>query len=219
MPRNPNKTRCTFPGCHNWAMHGQERCHVHRYAEADAAYQDALQALAATLLGAPGAPGESSGEPSSDGPPPTPPPGPDPRESGATDYDFIDDDPLGLLPPPEVHAAPDPSFPPAGGPVDPGQVWLSDPAPTDLDAHIARLDAGLRGLAAHVRRLDAQLEHDPALLPAYTRLLNLQGQLTSRLARLLRERQQIRHTDDQDLFHDAMNAALDQLSEDWGVQL
>ena len=79
--------------------------------------------------------------------------------------------------------------------------------------------SSLRGLATHVRRLDAQLEHDPALLPGYIRLLTLQGRLTSRLSRLLRERQQIRQAEGQDLLQQAMNDALDQASEILGVQL
>jgi len=33
MPRNPSKTRCTIPDCHNWAMRGHTRCRAHRNAE------------------------------------------------------------------------------------------------------------------------------------------------------------------------------------------
>jgi len=33
MPRNPNKTHCTYPGCPNWAMHGHTLCRAHRDAE------------------------------------------------------------------------------------------------------------------------------------------------------------------------------------------
>ena len=29
MPRNPDKMRCTVPGCRNWAMRGHERCRSH----------------------------------------------------------------------------------------------------------------------------------------------------------------------------------------------
>jgi hypothetical protein len=29
MPRNPDKTRCTIPGCGNWAMLGRTRCRAH----------------------------------------------------------------------------------------------------------------------------------------------------------------------------------------------
>ena len=29
MPRNPDKIRCTFPGCRSWAMHGRARCRSH----------------------------------------------------------------------------------------------------------------------------------------------------------------------------------------------
>jgi hypothetical protein len=163
MPRNPNKTRCTFPGCHNWAMRGEDRCHVHRYA-ADPAL---------------------------------------PQQGAPPD----EDDPLGLLPPVEGH-------------VDPGDAfWPPDPDLAELDGHIVELNDRLRGLAAHTRRLDAQLEHDPALLPSYIRLLTLQGRLTSRLSRLLRERLQIRQTEDQDLLHQAMNNALDQAGEILGVDL
>ena len=33
MPRNPNKTHCTYPGCRNWAMRGHTLCRAHRDAE------------------------------------------------------------------------------------------------------------------------------------------------------------------------------------------
>lgn len=33
MPRNPDKTRCTVPGCGNWAMLGHTRCRAHNCAE------------------------------------------------------------------------------------------------------------------------------------------------------------------------------------------
>ena len=33
MPRNPDKTRCTVPGCRNWAMLGHTRCRAHDCAE------------------------------------------------------------------------------------------------------------------------------------------------------------------------------------------
>ena len=33
MPRNPDKRRCTLPGCNAWAMRGQNRCRQHRDAE------------------------------------------------------------------------------------------------------------------------------------------------------------------------------------------
>jgi uncharacterized protein involved in exopolysaccharide biosynthesis len=94
-----------------------------------------------------------------------------------------------------------------------------DPDPSILGSHLAALEQRLSALDAHVRRLDAQLEHDPALLPAYTRLLNLQGQLTSRLSRLLRERQQIAETAAQDLIRSATDDALDQASVILGVEL
>jgi hypothetical protein len=165
MPRNPNKARCTFPGCHNWAMHGQERCHAHRYAADPISMdEDALPARDAPLE-----PSPLSGEGSP------------------------------LLPSVESEGV--------------------MPGPSMLDEHIVALEEQLRGLAAHVRRLDDQLERDPALLPAYTRLLNLQGQLTSRLARLLRERQQIGATENQDLMEQVMNEALDATSEILNVKL
>jgi hypothetical protein len=179
MPRNPDKARCTFPGCHNWAMHGQERCHAHRYAaDPSLTYEDALPAQDAPLeQGAPGqrAPPDAAG--------PTLPP-------------F---DGEGVQPEPAA--------------------WAAGPDPSVLDEHIAALDERLRGLAAHVRRLDVQLEHDPALLPAYTRLLNLQGQLTSRLARLLRERQRIGQAEGDDLMKWVMNQALDEASKVLKVKL
>ena len=33
MPRNPHKTRCTVPGCRNWAMRDHTRCRAHRNAD------------------------------------------------------------------------------------------------------------------------------------------------------------------------------------------
>ena len=33
MPRNLNKTRCTVPGCRNWAMRDGDHCRPHRDAE------------------------------------------------------------------------------------------------------------------------------------------------------------------------------------------
>ncbi len=30
MPRNPAKTRCTIPGCRNWAMRDHDCCRAHR---------------------------------------------------------------------------------------------------------------------------------------------------------------------------------------------
>ena len=33
MPRNPDKTRCSVPGCHAWAMREHHRCRSHRDAE------------------------------------------------------------------------------------------------------------------------------------------------------------------------------------------
>jgi hypothetical protein len=160
MPRNPNKTPCTFPGCRNWAMHGQERCCAHRYAA------DPVPPQQGALPGSP------------------------------------------ILPPFEgERVQPEPAS------------WPSDPGPGVLDGHIAELDERLRGLATHVRRLDAQLEHDPALLPAYTRLLNLQGQLTSRLARLLRERRQIGQEEGDDLMKQVMDEALDEASKILKVKL
>ena len=174
MPRNPNKTRCTFHDSHNWAVRGGTRCRVHRYA-ADPAlpHQGALPQQGA------------------------------PPDEGAP----LDQGGSLLLPPGDDRVNSDHAS------------WPSDPDLADLDGHIVELNDRLRGLAAHVRRLDAQLEHDPALLPSYIRLLTLQGQLTSRLARLLRERQQIRQAEGQDLYQQAMNDALDQASEILGVDL
>ncbi|MBN1316159.1 MAG: hypothetical protein JXA42_11840 [Anaerolineales bacterium] len=36
MPRNPNKTRCYYPHCKNWAMRGRTLCRAHRQFEPDA---------------------------------------------------------------------------------------------------------------------------------------------------------------------------------------
>jgi hypothetical protein len=95
----------------------------------------------------------------------------------------------------------------------------AEPDPSILDGHVAHLEAQLHRLHAHVSRLDAQLESDPALLPTYIRLLNLQGQLTSRLAHLIRDRQLIGEADHQDMMNGVMNEALDGVSKIFNVDL
>jgi hypothetical protein len=182
MPRNPIKAPCTFPGCHNWAMRGTDRCRVHqRAADPGPAHEDPL--------------------PTQDAPPERTDPGPEAA---------IDDDPLGLLPPPEELDLPDNIVLPSNA---------DFAALDDLYTHVAALNESLHALTAYVRRLQGQIEHDPALVPTYIRLLTLQGQLTSRLARLARERQQIRQSAGHDEYEAIMNVALDQASEILGVQL
>ena len=51
------------------------------------------------------------------------------------------------------------------------------------------------------------------------RLVALQGQLCSRLARLLREERQLHQAWQEDEFRQTINDALDALSETWGVKL
>jgi hypothetical protein len=181
MPRNPNKTSCTFPGCHNWATHGGDRCRVHQCAaDPELAREDALPAQDAPLE----------------------------RADPGTE-DTIDD-PLGLLPPLEGPDLPDDI-------VLPSDADLA--ALDDLGVHVVALNESLLALTAYIRHIQGQLEHDPALAPTYIRLLNLQGQLTSRLARLARERQQIRQSAGDDQYQEIMNIALDEAGKILGVQL
>ena len=85
----------------------------------------------------------------------------------------------------------------------------------DLDAAILDLQRRLDQLSDYIDQglNDAKLD-----IGDYARLTGLQGQLASRLGRLIRDRQSIAgDTDNQTL--DALNAALDSISEEWGIEL
>ena len=53
MPRNPQKRKCSYPGCRAWAMRGQEHCRAHRDIPRsfyDSHYSEREIALIATFL-------------------------------------------------------------------------------------------------------------------------------------------------------------------------
>ena len=87
-------------------------------------------------------------------------------------------------------------------------------------AQPADLDARIRDLDRRIRRLSDYIDDQPADLDTgdYIALLNLHGQLTSRLGRLMRDRQQVSGDEDTELTQ-AMSAALDQLAKEWGIEL
>jgi len=41
MPRNPSKTHCAVPGCHNWSMRDHTRCRAHRASSSVGVRRDA----------------------------------------------------------------------------------------------------------------------------------------------------------------------------------
>jgi len=104
-----------------------------------------------------------------------------------------------------------------------------DPA-ADLDARISDLNHRIEQLSAFIDRAslttsndgdsdDAQRTASNAIdLDQYTRLLSLHGQLTSRLGRLMRDRQTI-SPEDNSFLQECINEALDEVSEILGVKL
>ena len=103
----------------------------------------------------------------------------------------------------------DPSRPGAiSGPPRPGAV----PDAPDLDARIADLDRHIQVLSCHMDQHGDELE-----MPLYLKLLDLYGQLTSRLGRLMRDRKQM--GDEENEPSQAVDQALDQLSVEWGLDL
>ena len=107
------------------------------------------------------------------------------------------------------------SGPPSRGavrnPPGPGAV----PDAPDLDARIADLDR-------HIQVLSCPMDQhaDAPEMPVYLKLMDLYGQLTSRLGRLMRDRRQI--VEDEGPATElsrAVDHALDQLSVEWGLDL
>jgi hypothetical protein len=86
-------------------------------------------------------------------------------------------------------------------------------ASVDLDAAIADLQRRLRQLSTYIDDNLTDLDAD-----TFVRLANLQGQLTSRLGRLMRDRQQVSGNAGDELTA-AINDALDEISEEWGLDL
>lgn len=82
-----------------------------------------------------------------------------------------------------------------------------------LSAAIADLQRRLRQLSRYIDDNLNDLDAD-----TFVRLANLQGQLTSRLGRLMRDRQQVAG-DAGDELTAAINDALDEISEEWGLDL
>lgn len=84
--------------------------------------------------------------------------------------------------------------------------------PVDLDTRIQDLDTRIGRLSEYI---DAHQDLDAREMIA---LLQLHGQLTSRLGRLLRDRESLAGQGNQAL-DDAINSALDELSRQWGIDL
>jgi acetyl-CoA carboxylase alpha subunit len=83
----------------------------------------------------------------------------------------------------------------------------------DLDDVIVDLDWRRQQLAAYI---DAHLtELDPG---EYARLASLEGQFASRIGRLLRDKQQVQG-DEMSELDQAINQALDRISEEWNIEL
>jgi len=88
----------------------------------------------------------------------------------------------------------------------------------DIDTRIADLNRRIEQLSAYIDTVTIGTGDRDIDVDQYARLLSLHGQLTSRLGRLLRDRQQICPEDDS-LLQQAINDALDQASEILGVKL
>jgi hypothetical protein len=83
----------------------------------------------------------------------------------------------------------------------------------DLTARIDDLDRRIRQLSDYI---DAHLAD---LVPEdFAALATLQGQLSSRLGRLMRDRAAI-DGETSDELQQAVNEALDQLSQEWGIDI
>jgi len=89
-----------------------------------------------------------------------------------------------------------------------------------LDQIIRDLHRRLSQLSAYIDRRMADVDHGTDVLPVdvYAHLVSLQGQLSSRLGRLMRDRKQIAG-DAADELTQAINAALDDISAEWGIDL
>jgi hypothetical protein len=86
--------------------------------------------------------------------------------------------------------------------------------PADLDARIADLDRRIKDLSDYIDAHSAE-DLDPL---EYVKLLGLHGQLTSRLGRLLRDRQTVAGAED-DRLQAAIDDALDHLANEWELDL
>lgn len=91
-------------------------------------------------------------------------------------------------------------------------VYAGDTPEDDLDAKIADLSRRIDWLIKYIDTHQDELEPTEVV-----RLLALQGQLTSRLGRLRKDRKKDTAQDDD--FTRVLNEALDRLADEWGVQL
>lgn len=82
-----------------------------------------------------------------------------------------------------------------------------------LERVIGDLEQRLAQLTRYINGNLAKLETD-----AYVRLVNLQGQLASRLGRLMRDQQEVGGGEEDELVK-AIHQALDELGDEWGVAL
>lgn len=92
-------------------------------------------------------------------------------------------------------------------------AYSAGSSPADLDEAIAELERRLKQVSAYIDEHFVELEP-----PDFGRLAALQAQMTSRLGRLMRDRQRVTG-DDSDELAQAINQALDWLGEEWGVEL
>jgi hypothetical protein len=92
-----------------------------------------------------------------------------------------------------------------------------DPS-VDIDTRIADLNRRIEQLSAYIDAAQIGTCDDCIDVDQYTRLLALHGQLTSRLGRLLRDKQ-IVAPEENNLLALAINDALDQASDILGVKL
>jgi len=84
---------------------------------------------------------------------------------------------------------------------------------SDLDGMIAGLQHRLNQLSTYIDRHLPDLDHS-----TYARLSSLHGQLAGRASRLLLDRKQLVGDAGNELI-EATHAALDRLSDEWGIEL
>jgi hypothetical protein len=92
-------------------------------------------------------------------------------------------------------------------------AYVTEPPTISLTEIIADLDRRRQQLAAYIDAHLAELDAD-----AYTRLAALEGQLASRIGRLMRDKKQVQG-DEMDELDKMIDEALDQLSQEWGIKL
>ena len=88
----------------------------------------------------------------------------------------------------------------------------------DLAWRIADLDRRIQHLSDYIDDVTIGDEKGDISVNAYTKLVSLHGQLSSRLGRLMRDRQQLEGGEESELDR-AIDDALDMASEILGVEL